>query len=80
MFMVFDSKLRINLAIEYCLAEFFSGYCDWKAEQMYTALRRRNIDATLVRYPREGHGLHEPQHRVDQITRSVAWFDKYLQH
>ena len=51
-----------------------------QAEQMYTALKRRGIEATFVRYPREGHGLHEPLHRVDQINRSLAWFDKYLQH
>lgn len=51
-----------------------------QAEQMYTALKRRGIEATLVRYPREGHGLREPLHRVDQINRSLAWFDKYLQH
>lgn len=49
-----------------------------EAEQMYTALKRRGIDAVLLRYPREGHGLHEPLHRVDQINRSLAWFDKYL--
>lgn len=51
-----------------------------EAEQMYTALKRRNVETTLVRYPREGHGLHEPQHRLDQINRSLAWLDKYLKH
>jgi dipeptidyl aminopeptidase/acylaminoacyl peptidase len=50
-----------------------------EAEQMYTALKRRGIEAVLVRYPREGHGLREPLHRVDQIHRSLAWFDSYLQ-
>jgi dipeptidyl aminopeptidase/acylaminoacyl peptidase len=50
-----------------------------EAEQMYTALKRRGIEAALVRYPREGHGLREPLHRVDQIHRSLAWFDRYLQ-
>ncbi len=51
-----------------------------EAEQMYTALRRRGIEAKFLRYPREGHGLREPLHRVDQITRSLAWFDSHLQH
>jgi dipeptidyl aminopeptidase/acylaminoacyl peptidase len=51
-----------------------------EAEQMYTALRRRGVDAEFVRYPREGHGLREPMHRVDQLERSLSWFDKYLQH
>jgi dienelactone hydrolase len=31
-----------------------------QAEEMYMALKRRGIDTVLVRYPREGHGLREP--------------------
>src|SRR5207253_1843914 len=44
-----------------------------EAEQMYTALRRRGIEAALARYPREGHGFREPRHRLDSITRALAW-------
>ena len=51
-----------------------------EAEQMYTAMRRRGIDATLARYPREGHGFREPKHNLDRIERTLAWFDKYLKH
>ena len=49
-----------------------------QAEEMYTALRQRGIDAALVRYPREGHGFTEPKHRVDAATRTVEWMDRYL--
>ncbi len=49
-----------------------------QAEEMYTALRQRGIEAELVRYPREGHGLRESQHRVDAAQRTVAWMDKHL--
>ena len=49
-----------------------------QAEEMYMALRRRGVDTVLVRYPREGHGLREPKHRVDSLERTIAWFDKYL--
>ena len=49
-----------------------------QAEEMYTALRRHNIDAVLVRYPREGHGLREPLHRLDEMGRVLAWFDRYI--
>jgi dipeptidyl aminopeptidase/acylaminoacyl peptidase len=49
-----------------------------QAEEMYEALRRRGIEATFVRYPREGHVLHEPLHRIDQINRALAWYDKHL--
>jgi dipeptidyl aminopeptidase/acylaminoacyl peptidase len=49
-----------------------------QAEEMYMALRRRGIETVLVRYPREGHGLREPRHRVDALERTVGWFDKFL--
>lgn len=48
------------------------------AEQMYTALRRRGVDAALARYPREGHGFREPKHNLDRAERTLAWFDRYL--
>jgi dipeptidyl aminopeptidase/acylaminoacyl peptidase len=49
-----------------------------QAEEMYMALRRRGVETVLVRYPREGHGLREPRHRVDALERILAWFDRYL--
>jgi len=49
-----------------------------QAEEIYMALRRRGVDTVLVRYPREGHGLREPRHRVDALERTLAWFDRYL--
>lgn len=49
-----------------------------QAEEMYTALKRRGVESVLVRYPREGHGLREPKHRVDALERTLAWFDRYL--
>ncbi|MBV9211782.1 MAG: S9 family peptidase, partial [Acidobacteria bacterium] len=49
-----------------------------QSEEMYTALKRRGVEAELVRYPREGHGFHEPRHRVDALERTLDWFDKYL--
>jgi len=49
-----------------------------QAEEMYMGLRRRGVETVLVRYPREGHGLREPRHRVDSLERTLAWFDRYL--
>ncbi|HSS22153.1 MAG TPA: S9 family peptidase [Pyrinomonadaceae bacterium] len=49
-----------------------------QAEEMYTALKRRGVEAVMVRYPREGHGLREPKHRVDALERTVGWFDRFL--
>jgi dipeptidyl aminopeptidase/acylaminoacyl peptidase len=41
-------------------------------------LKRRGVETVLVRYPREGHGLREPAHRVDALERTLTWFDRYL--
>ena len=49
-----------------------------QAEEMFMGLRRRGVETVLVRYPREGHGLREPRHRVDSLERTLAWFDRYL--
>ncbi len=49
-----------------------------QAEEMYTALKMRGIKTVLVRYPREGHGLREPQHREDSLNRTLEWFDRHL--
>lgn len=49
-----------------------------QAEEMYMALKRRGVETVFVRYPREGHGLREPKHRVDALERTLAWFDRFL--
>ncbi len=49
-----------------------------QAEEMYTALRRRGIEAVLARYPREGHGFREPQHQLDQAERTFEFLDRFL--
>ena len=49
-----------------------------EAEQFYIALRQVGVEAVLVRYPREGHGLREPAHVVDGMVRSLAWHGRFL--
>ena len=49
-----------------------------EAEQFYIALRDVGVDAVMIRYPREGHGLREPKHQVDSVNRSIAWYEKYF--
>jgi dipeptidyl aminopeptidase/acylaminoacyl peptidase len=46
---------------------------------MYIALKQVGVEAVLVRYPREGHGLREPAHVVDGIERSLAWHGRFLE-
>jgi dipeptidyl aminopeptidase/acylaminoacyl peptidase len=49
-----------------------------EAEQMYIASKQVGVETVLVRYPREGHGLREPEHVVDFIKRSLAWHGRFL--
>jgi len=49
-----------------------------QSEQLYVALRERNIPVEFVRYPGEGHGLAEYHHQLDNLERTVAWFDRAL--
>ncbi len=49
-----------------------------ESEQFFIALQDVGVEAVLVRYPREGHGLREPRHVVDLMDRSVAWYRKHF--
>jgi dipeptidyl aminopeptidase/acylaminoacyl peptidase len=49
-----------------------------EAEQLYIALKDAGAETTMVRYPREGHGLRETGHVIDAIERSLAWYRKHL--
>ncbi|HXB20423.1 MAG TPA: S9 family peptidase [Candidatus Solibacter sp.] len=49
-----------------------------EAEQFYVALRDVGVEAVMVRYPREGHGLREPRHQVDSLDRSISWYEKHF--
>ncbi len=49
-----------------------------EAEQFYIALKDVGVETTMLRYPREGHGLREPRHIVDSIDRSVAWYERFF--
>ena len=42
-----------------------------QAEEMYTALRKLGVDATLARYPGEGHGFHRPIFIMDSNQRML---------
>ena len=48
------------------------------SKELYQALRHRGITTQFVRYPREGHGLDEPNHKLDEVRRCLAWMDRYV--
>ena len=37
----------------------------------------RSVPTELVIYPEEGHGIRQPRHREDVLTRVLAWFEKH---
>jgi dipeptidyl aminopeptidase/acylaminoacyl peptidase len=49
-----------------------------QSQQFYRGLKRYNVDADFVVYPREPHGLREEKHLLDRLNRVTAWFGKYL--
>jgi dipeptidyl aminopeptidase/acylaminoacyl peptidase len=50
------------------------------SKELYQALRHRGVTTQFVHYPREGHGLREPNHRLDEMRRCLAWMDRYVRH
>ncbi len=49
-----------------------------QAEEYYRALKKRGVDVVFYRYPREGHGITEPNHQIDLVHRQLEWFDAHL--
>ena len=49
-----------------------------EAEQYYVGLRDVGVEAIMVRYPREGHGIRESKHVVDSIDRCINWYVKHF--
>jgi dipeptidyl aminopeptidase/acylaminoacyl peptidase len=52
--------------------------CIAESEQFYVALKDAGVEAVMVRYPREGHGLRETRHIIDSIDRSILWYEKHF--
>ena len=49
-----------------------------QSQELYRGLKRYGVEAELVIYPREPHGIREEKHLVDRLNRIVDWFDKHL--
>jgi dipeptidyl aminopeptidase/acylaminoacyl peptidase len=49
-----------------------------QAQELYMGLRKNGVPVTLVFYPRAGHGLGEPRHQLDKMTREYAFFAKHV--
>ncbi|MFC5569839.1 S9 family peptidase [Lysobacter yangpyeongensis] len=60
-----------------CAQEDFNVPC-LGAEQMYQALRARDVPTQLVLYPGENHQLSVPSYLRDRMQRNLRWYDRYL--
>lgn len=49
-----------------------------QAYAFFRALKYYGVTTQMVVYPKEGHMLREESHIVDRLTRTIAWFDRYL--
>jgi dipeptidyl aminopeptidase/acylaminoacyl peptidase len=50
-----------------------------EAEQVVSILKAEGRTVDAIYYPEEGHGFVKREHQQDELTRSVAWLEKYLQ-
>ena len=50
----------------------------WLPDELYAALRLKGVPVEYVTYPREEHGLRERAHRLDALTRLLAFFERHL--
>lgn len=50
----------------------------WQSLEFWHALRAKNVPASLIVYPNEGHAFADPQHRIDLLRRSLKWFEQYV--
>jgi dipeptidyl aminopeptidase/acylaminoacyl peptidase len=48
------------------------------SQEMYQALHLRGKTVQYAHYPREGHGIGEPEHRLDEMRRILNWLDLYV--
>ena len=44
----------------------------------FRGLQFFHVPSELIVYPREGHGLREPNHLRDYLQRTLKWFDEYV--
>jgi dipeptidyl aminopeptidase/acylaminoacyl peptidase len=45
---------------------------------LYRAMQSLGKTVEMVVYPREGHGIFEPAHRLDAHQRTVGWLDQHV--
>jgi dipeptidyl aminopeptidase/acylaminoacyl peptidase len=49
-----------------------------QAIEFFQALEENGVEAELVLYPEEGHGVHGMPATIDYLARAVGWFSRHL--
>ncbi len=49
-----------------------------QGEQYYRTLKKMGKEVEFLRFPREGHGIREPRHRLFLDQEQAKWFEKHL--
>ena len=49
-----------------------------QSDELYAALRYKQVPVEYVVYPREQHGFRERPHRLDALTRLLAFMERHL--
>lgn len=70
---------RIRTPTQFYCAELDFNVPCIGAEQMYQALRSRDVPTQLVVYPGEHHDMVVPSYLRDRLQRSLHWYDRFLQ-
>jgi len=49
-----------------------------ESEQYYMGLKLKGVEAVLVRFPEESHGIFSrPSHHLSKVQHVIGWFDKH---
>jgi dipeptidyl aminopeptidase/acylaminoacyl peptidase len=49
-----------------------------QGEEYFRALKKMGNDVEFLRFPREGHGIREPRHRIYLDQEQAKWFDRSI--
>jgi dipeptidyl aminopeptidase/acylaminoacyl peptidase len=49
-----------------------------QGEELFRALKMKEVPVKFVVYPRQPHGLREPKLQKDAMNRTLEWFDKWV--
>ena len=49
-----------------------------QAEEYFRTLKKMGNDVEFLRFPREGHGIREPRHRIYLDQEQAKWIDRWI--